>query len=65
MLLSGIEQTLAYMDILGIECYLTKTELWQLHRWFGHLSIAWLYRLLTEADQTINMQALKQLTKFC
>ena len=27
MLLTGIEQTLAYMDTLDIECYLTEIEL--------------------------------------
>lgn len=46
-------------------CYLTNTELRQLHRRFGHPSARRLYDLLKNAGQDVVRGAIDQLSKFC
>jgi hypothetical protein len=46
-------------------CYLTDTELRQLHRRFGHPSTMKLHDLLERSDHEVKKAALKKLTKFC
>lgn len=45
--------------------HLTETELKQLHRRFGHLSVQRLTRILQRAGQEFDSKALQHLTKFC
>ncbi|RDW58864.1 hypothetical protein BP6252_13340 [Coleophoma cylindrospora] len=48
------------------ECYLTDTELRQLHRRFGHPSVRRLTSLLERAGyDKVDLASIKQLTKFC
>lgn len=46
-------------------CYLTDTEINQLHRRFGHPSANKLYKVLERSGHDINKQTLDQLTKYC
>jgi hypothetical protein len=46
-------------------CYLTETELRQLHRRFDHSSIRKLHDLLERAGHDVKKSALKKLSKFC
>src|SRR5207248_9635344 len=46
-------------------CYLTATELRQLHRRFGHPSANRLYRVLERSGHDTDKQAIDYLTKYC
>ncbi|TAQ84532.1 hypothetical protein B7494_g7146 [Chlorociboria aeruginascens] len=46
-------------------CFLTETELRQLHRRFGHPSIERLRRVLERSGHDVDTQALQHLTKYC
>jgi hypothetical protein len=48
-----------------LESQLTKTELQQLHRRFGHLSVERLTTLLSKSDHWFNQNALEQIHQFC
>ena len=58
MLLDSREQTLAW-------CHMTEPELRQLHRRFGHPSIARFATVLERAGQEFDYETVKRLTKFC
>jgi hypothetical protein len=58
MLLNSQEETLAY-------CHLTEPELRQLHRRFGHPSVARLAKLLRRAEQDFEPWKLEAITKIC
>ena len=58
MLLNNWKETLA-------SCHLTEPELRQLHRRFGHPSVARLAKLLNRAGQEFNSKALEAITKIC
>jgi hypothetical protein len=58
MLLNNWEETLA-------SCHLTEPELRQLHRRFGHPSVARLAKLLNRAGQEFDSKALEAITKIC
>src|SRR5208282_1360421 len=47
------------------ECHLTKTELRQLHRRFGHPSVARLEKVLQRAEQDWDSAELQKITEFC
>src|SRR5271169_931777 len=47
------------------ECHLTKTELRQLHRRFGHPSLARLEKVLQRAEQDWDSAELQKITEFC
>jgi hypothetical protein len=46
-------------------CFLTDTELRQLHRRFGHPSANKLYKVLERSGHEVDKQAIDHLTKFC
>jgi hypothetical protein len=46
-------------------CYLTETELRQLHRRFDHSSTRKLHDLLERVGHEVEKSVLKKLTKFC
>jgi hypothetical protein len=46
-------------------CYLTETELRQLHRRFDHSSIRKLHDLLKRSGHEVKKSVLKKLSKFC
>ncbi len=46
-------------------CYLTETELRQLHRRFGHSSTRKLHDLLERAGHEVDTSGVEKLTKFC
>ena len=59
MLLNRTEETVAH-------CHLTYSELHQLHRRFGHLSVRRLVLLLKRAKlDNIDIRSVEHLTKFC
>lgn len=68
MLLDGIHDHAVYTNPTLYEtpgCYLTDTELRQLHRRFGHPSNDRLQRLLERSGHEFERQALEHLTKVC
>ena len=46
-------------------CYLTDTELRQLHRRFGHPSAEKLYKVLERSGHEVSRASINYLTKFC
>ena len=46
-------------------CYLTDTELYRLHYWFGHLSAERLQKILNQAGYNTEKKILDHLTKYC
>ena len=46
-------------------CLLSETELRQLHRRFGHLSVNRFYKVLERLEHDVNRQAIQHITKFC
>lgn len=57
LLLNSLEETLAY-------CHLTESQLKQIHRRFGHPSIARLTQVLERAGQDFSNIQVEKLTKF-
>ena len=47
------------------QSHLTKTELRQLHRRFGHPSVRRLVKVLQRAGYKVEQRAIKHLTKYC
>ena len=45
--------------------YLTDIELQRLYRWFGHLLVKKLYKVLSRAGHNTNKKTLKYLAKYC
>ena len=54
-----------YMTEGMMQCYLTDTELRQLHRRFGHPSANRLIRLLERSGHDVNRKVIDRLTRFC
>jgi transposase InsO family protein len=49
----------------ALTAYLTTTEIKRIHRRFGHPSVTRLYKVLTTAGHSVEIQALEFLTKVC
>lgn len=64
MLLDPIK-ALTFAEGLYVTCHLTRAEMEQVHRRFGHPSPRRLYRMLQRAGHTIPLNAIEQITKFC